>query len=97
MAKGGKHNFVLPSKTGPNQKFWWGKHPTFVQIRYFLREMVENAPKFCTFGCYWKYQLKQLIIFWLTNPTIDSEIPLEGNTTIFFYGLRQRNQDTLQY
>ena len=47
---------------------------------------MEYAPKFGPFGCFLKKLLKKKI-FQPTDPTF-SEIPLEGNTTIIFFGLR---------
>ena len=60
-----------------------GKAPNFAQVGCFFRKMMEYAPKNGPFGCLKKYFKR--IIFRPTDPTF-SEIPLEGNTTVIFWG-----------
>ena len=61
-------------------------HPFFVRLDVFspfLRKKVENAPKFGTFGCFFKNIIKKNIF--LTDRPKYSEIPLEGNNNLFFW------------
>ena len=62
-------------------------HPILVRLGVFspfLRKKVENAPIFCTFGCF-RIIFKKLFSNRPTDRPNYSEITLEGNTAIFLF------------
>ena len=90
---------MLPLVTNFNKKLKFktielGKHPILNRLGVFLRKMVKNAPKFLYFCVLFIRMIRNKIIFWLTTP-IFSEIPLEGNITIFFSFLPCKSHDMI--
>ena len=80
---------ALPISKNKISKIWVGNAPNFCQVGCFFtffeeKKKLENAHKFCTLGCFIKNLFKKKNHF-LTNRPKYSEIPLEGNTTIFFF------------
>ena len=77
------------SETDPSPKIELkirvGNAPNFCQIGCFFtffEKKVENAPKTCTLGAFLRKMMGKKN---LTDQPKYSEIPLEGNTSIFFF------------